>query len=149
MVNAVVSSLLIIVFASFTPTTPHVLIFAVLLVAGMLRSLHFTSMASLSYADIDGKATGPATGLATVAQETSTSLGVAVGAQLLEMSAVISGHEQPIISDYANAFMLVALLSLFSTANFFWLPANAGEQVSGHHDDHAPATATKPATNPR
>ena len=64
--------------------TPHIVILAVLLVGGFFRSLEFTTINSIAYADIDTKAMSQATSFASVAQQLSLSAGVAVGALVLE-----------------------------------------------------------------
>ena len=71
--------------ALFTPITPHAVIFAVLVVGGFFKSLQFTSINSLAYADIEPRAMSAATSFASVAQQLSMSAGVAVGALVLEI----------------------------------------------------------------
>ncbi len=74
-VNAVLSSLFIAVAALFTETTPHGVILLLLLAGGFFKSLEFTSINSLAYADIDTKALSRATSFASVAQQLSLSAG--------------------------------------------------------------------------
>ncbi len=82
--NAVISSCFIAAVALFTVGTPHIVVLAVLLVGGFFKSLEFTSINSIAYADIDAKAMSRATSFASVAQQLSLSAGVAVGALVLE-----------------------------------------------------------------
>ena len=70
--------------ALFTAQTPHWLIFAVFVAAGFLRSLQFTSVNSLAYADVPETEISRASTLSNVAQQLSLSLGVAVAAFVLE-----------------------------------------------------------------
>ena len=51
--NAVVSSLFLAAIALFTAGTPHSVVLAVLLVGGFFKSLEFTSINAIAYADID------------------------------------------------------------------------------------------------
>lgn len=51
-VNAVLTGAFIVVCATFTPTTPVWLMIAILLVGGFFRSLQFTGVNTLTYADI-------------------------------------------------------------------------------------------------
>ena len=62
-------------------------VLAVLLVGGFFKSLEFTSINSIAYADIDAKAMSRATSFASVAQQLSLSAGVAIGALVLEVAA--------------------------------------------------------------
>ncbi len=66
------------------PGVSHTFIIALLLVGGFFRSLQFTSMNSLAYADLGAKSTSQATNFTSVAQQLSISAGVTVAALALE-----------------------------------------------------------------
>jgi len=51
-VNALVASAAIAVFGLFSAATPHVVIFLVLLASGCLRSLQFTALQAISFAEV-------------------------------------------------------------------------------------------------
>ncbi len=51
--NALLASALLCAFGLFRPTTPEFVIIATLLVSGCCRSLQFTSLNAISYADVD------------------------------------------------------------------------------------------------
>ena len=72
--------------AAFTPATPIPLITALLLVGGFFRSLQFTSINALSYADVPPERMSRATTLTSVAQQLSLSVGISVGAIALELT---------------------------------------------------------------
>ena len=65
-VNGVLASTVLLASALFTPTTPHLVITAVLLAGGFLRSLQFTSLSAITYAEIEPRQVGSATGMASV-----------------------------------------------------------------------------------
>jgi EmrB/QacA subfamily drug resistance transporter len=134
-VNALVSSAFLAACAAFTPGTPVSVIMAILLVAGFFRSLEFTSINSIAYADIDPERVGRATALASVAQQLALSTGVAVGALAVEVTVRLK--DEPVITadDFAPAFLLVAALSALAAPIFWRLPANAGAELV----DRAPA----------
>jgi len=69
-------------------TTPIAVMLGVLLIGGFFRSLQFTSLNALTYADIDKHDMGPASGLTNVAQQLSLSTGVTIGASVLEAGVV-------------------------------------------------------------
>lgn len=146
-VGTIANAALVSCFGWFSAGTWHLVIFTALLFSGVLRSMQFTSMGGMSYADISPKQTGPATGLATVSQEVSNSLGVAIGAILLEVCQSIHGNETPQHADYALAFDIIAVISLCSLPFFLLMPRNTGKSISGHHepDDDEAATATPSA----
>ncbi len=73
---------------------------------------------------------GAATGMASVGQQVSISLGVATGAIMLEMSEMLRGHETPMTSDFSAAFIVVGLISMAS-ALLMRLPGGAGDEIAG------------------
>ena len=128
--NAVVSSLFLAAIALFTAGTPHWVILAVLLVGGFLKSLEFTSINSIAYADIDSKAMSRATSFASVAQQLSLSAGVAIGALVLEAQRMGRGSEDVVAGDFPLAFVLVAAIAATSSLIFAMLPKGAGASLS-------------------
>lgn len=131
-VNGVVSSVFIASSGLFQITTPHMLVFAVLLVGGFFRSLQFTAINAIGYADIGKPAMSRATSLSSVAQQLSLSCGVAIGAAVIELLTIL--HEDSAIraGDITPAFFVVALFSLSSVAIAFRLDPKAGAEMSGH-----------------
>ncbi len=138
MVNAVVSSLFIAAPALFTPMMPHAIILSVLLVGGFFKSLQFTSINTLAYADIEPRAMSRATSFASVAQQLSMSAGVAVGALVLEFERHGRPETAVHAGDFAAAFIVVALISTASALIFMMLPKEAGASLS------APARSCSP-----
>ena len=106
-VNALVSAIFIAATALFTPMTPHGLILLLLLVGGFFKSLQFTSINTLAYADIEPRAMSGATSFASVAQQLSMSAGVAVGALVLEIERHGRADMAVQASDFATAFVVV------------------------------------------
>ena len=116
--------------AVFAPTTPVALMTGLLLIGGFFRSLQFTSINALSYADISQARMSRATTLASVAQQLSLSAGISVGAITLETVTRLNGGV--ITADsFWPAFVLIGLISLSSFIPFARLAANAGDEMSG------------------
>ena len=128
--NAVISSCFIAAVALFTVGTPHIVVLAVLLVGGFFKSLEFTSINSIAYADIDAKAMSRATSFASVAQQLSLSAGVAVGALVLEFERMGRADTTVVAGDFPLAFMLVAVIAASSAFIFAMLPKEAGASLS-------------------
>ena len=141
--NAVVSSLFLAAIALFTAGTPHWIILAVLLVGGFLKSLEFTSINSIAYADIDAKAMSRATSFASVAQQLSLSAGVAIGALVLEAQRMGRGSDDVVAGDFPLAFVLVAAIAASSSLIFAMLPKGAGASLSARA--HAVGVQEEPA----
>lgn len=130
-VNGVLASLVLLASALFTPSTPHLVIILVLMCGGFLRSLQFTSLSAITYAEIEPRQVGSATGMASVGQQVSVSFGVAVGAMAVEVSEWARGHTVPQTADFSAAFVVVGLMSMASALLMFRLPAGAGDEISG------------------
>src|SRR5690606_29032900 len=82
--NALIASGLLAAFGLFRPQTAHVFILATLFVSGCFRSLQFTAINAISYAEVDPVRMSQASSLAGMMQQLSLSLGVAIGGYLLE-----------------------------------------------------------------
>ncbi len=79
-VNGIVSTLFLASCGLFTAATPHWLLLTALLAGGFFRSLEFTALNALGYADIDQARMSRATSFASVAQQMSGAVGVALAA---------------------------------------------------------------------
>jgi EmrB/QacA subfamily drug resistance transporter len=130
--------------ALFRPSTPHLIIIAILLAGGFFRSLQFTSLNALAFADIDNRAMSRATSFAAVAQQLSLSVGVSVGAAGLEFARSLQGGSTLVVSDFAPAFLLVAAISAMSVFMFWRLAPDAGAVVSGRKARTVNEVATQP-----
>src|SRR5690606_4584050 len=62
----------------FTPQTPYSVMIAMILVGGFIRSMFFTGVNALAYAEIAPEDTSKATPIAAVAQQLNIALGVAL-----------------------------------------------------------------------
>jgi EmrB/QacA subfamily drug resistance transporter len=131
-VNAVVSSALIAACAAFTAATPGAVVMAVLLVGGFFRSLQFTSLNTLGYADIAHGQMSQATSLVGVTQQLSLAGGVAVAALLLETARSTAGRSELLAADFQQAFIAIGVLAALSLAFYLRLAPDAGAEVSGH-----------------
>src|SRR5690242_16056784 len=112
--NALIASAAVAVYGLFTAATPHLVIFLVLLVSGCLRSLQFTSLQAISFAEVTRETMSQASSVASMAQRLAQSLGVAIGAYALQISGLVQGHAEVVVADFPPAFIAVALLSAVS-----------------------------------
>lgn len=131
-VNGVFSCILMAAMGLFTPTMPYVVMISILLMGGVLRSMQFTALNSIAYADVTIAEVSRANGLYTVAQQLSLALGVALAAAILDLSQWVRGATDLARVDFAAAFYVVAAGGLFSIIFFLKLSQNAGESLSGH-----------------
>src|SRR6185312_2473452 len=82
--NAIVSAGFLAICAAFTQTTPVAVMFVLLMIGGFFRSLQFTSINTLAYAEVEPRRVGRATALVSVGQQLAISAGVALGALAVE-----------------------------------------------------------------
>lgn len=118
-------------YGLLTPLTATALMVFVFLIGGFLRSLQFTAMNALSYADIEKNEAGKATSLYTVVQQLSLSAGVAVAAAILEITQWARGDLAIVAEDFSVAFFCVALIATLSVIPFTKLKPQAGASVLG------------------
>lgn len=129
MINAIVSGLFAALPALFTAATPTLLITALFLVGGLSRSLQFTSINTLAYADVPPEKLSRATSFAAVGQELSGSVGVTIAALGLEVAQRTLGGEALEVSHFGPVFLLIAAVSMCSVLLFMQLPKTAGSAL--------------------
>jgi EmrB/QacA subfamily drug resistance transporter len=128
--NALIASVMLMACAAFTATTPVAAIVAVLLLGGFFRSLQFTSVNTIAFAEIEPHRMSRATALVAVAQQLSQSVGVAVGALVVETVLRIRGQTMLSAADFPPAFIAVGLIAASSTFLFATMPPDAGADMA-------------------
>ncbi len=132
LVNGVISCFFIGICAAFTEATPAVVIFLTLLMGGLSRSLQFTSLNSIAYADIANADIARANSVYTVNQQLSLAMGVAFAALVLDGSVWWRGGEELEHVDFAITFVTIGLLGLLALPSFYRMKRDAGAAMSGH-----------------
>jgi EmrB/QacA subfamily drug resistance transporter len=129
-VNAMLSVVSVGVIGLFTAATPHALVIAALLIGGFFRSLEFTAINALAYADIPQEQMSRATSFASVATQVSLSLGVAIAALILQAEQALRAEAHISQGDFAVAFWIVAGIGTLSLVSFTRLPKGAGRELA-------------------
>jgi EmrB/QacA subfamily drug resistance transporter len=130
-INAIVSSVFLAASALFTVSTPLLLIMIILVVGGFFRSLQFTAINTVAYAEVEPAQMSRATTLVSVNQQLAISAGVAVGAFCVETTMMVRHVSELTAAEFPPAFIVVAIISAVS-AYFFWqMPDDAGHEISG------------------
>ena len=101
-----------------------------LLVGGFFRSLQFTSINTIAYAEVEPNRISRATALVSVAQQLAISSGVAVGAMAVELTVYLKGGGPLQASDFPPAFIAVAAISALSVLIFAQLSPEAGAEMA-------------------
>lgn len=130
----VVNGFLVALFSFFTalllPTTPVVLIVVVMFLSGMFRSMQFSAITTLAFAEIPQQQMTAANTLYSTVQQMSTGMGIAMGAVFLRFSNMINGYsEHYTVADFRLAFIFVAILGIISLYGFTKLTPDAGDAV--------------------
>lgn len=131
---------LVAIFTFFTalllPTTPVILIVAVMFLSGMFRSMQFSAITTLAFADIPQPRMTTANTLYSTVQQMSTGMGIAMGAVFLRFSNIINGStEHYTVADFRLAFIFVAILGTISLYGYTKLTPDAGDVVRGTKRD--------------
>jgi EmrB/QacA subfamily drug resistance transporter len=129
--NSIVSAVFIAAPATFTPEMSMPLMIVVLFVGGFFRSLEFTCINAISYAEIDQSKMSAATSLQSVLQQFSLSMGVTVGASIVQLTLALRGSSTLSASDFWPAFLVIGAISFLATFSFARLPEYAGEELAG------------------
>jgi EmrB/QacA subfamily drug resistance transporter len=144
-VNGLISGTFLGACALFTPSTSHWALLFTLLTGGFFRSLQFTALNAISYADVDPPRMSRATSFASVSQQMSGAVGVAVAAICVETIQFGFGDLALEARDLSLAFVLVAIISSLSVLIFAQLKPDAGAAVSGRMESTSEERATAAA----
>src|SRR6266511_4167985 len=146
-VNALVSAMLVAACATFTPGVSFAWIVGILIVGGFFRSLEFTSLNTIAYADVDNRRMSRATSLVAVAQQVSISVGVAIGALAVDLTLWARGRDTITAADFQPAYLTVAVIAGCAFFVFARLPADAGAELARRTT--APAAGPTEASDQR
>jgi MFS family permease len=132
-VNGLLNAIFIAACALFSPDTPLWFVVPVLFIGGMCRSMHFTALNTIAFADIPpGQMTGANTLFSTVFQLTM-GMGIAVGAIGIRIGQAISaplGVDGVVAIEFRLAFVLLGIIALLAVLDCLPLDRKAGDNVS-------------------
>jgi EmrB/QacA subfamily drug resistance transporter len=115
-------------------STPGYVVFLILLIGGFFRSLQFTGLTTLSYADIPNARTSAATSFSSMMQQINNGMGVALAAVLLHAMQMFHVERSTTVSsdDIRAVFLLMSVLAVSACFFYARLTPDAGAEVSGH-----------------
>lgn len=131
-INGVIASASIMACAAISPQTPQALVVALMLIAGLSRSMQFTALNTLAFADIASAQRSSAATLSSMLQQVAMLFGVAVAAAILNLSQIARGAPALDLVDFRIAFLAIGVIGLAASFRFLALPPAAGAEVSGH-----------------
>jgi EmrB/QacA subfamily drug resistance transporter len=128
-VNAILTGLSLSLCALFTDLTPVWLMIGVLLIGGFFRSLQFTAVNTLAYADMSHTNMSRASSFAAMGQQLGVSLGVGVAACTLNVSMAWRQASTLAASDVIAGFIVIGILCALPSLSFWQMDPQAGEAL--------------------
>lgn len=118
--------------ASFSRDMPIWFMVVVLFMSGVFRSVQFTALNTIAFADVKNDEMNGANTLFSTVFQLGIGLGIAVGAICLRIGTALSGVELEIsIIPFRIALYIVAFISLLPLWGLLRLHHNAGDLVAG------------------
>jgi EmrB/QacA subfamily drug resistance transporter len=136
-VDVTLASVFIMACGWLTASTPLAVMIAVLLCYGLTRSLQFTWLATMAYADIGDRQKSSASTLWSVAAQMTLGMGIALGALCLRFSTFLdrgrygASNTHFSVQNFRWAFSIAAAVVLISVIGYIKLPPDAGDSVRG------------------
>jgi hypothetical protein len=131
-VNGLIACGSIAACALLSPSTPPMVIMVLFFVAGLSRSMQFTALNTLGFADIAPSQRSSASTLSSMLQQVSMLLGVAIAAATINLSGLWRAGTGTPLADFRWAFVVVGAIGIAASLKFLALSPDAGSDVSGH-----------------
>lgn len=127
--NALLTGLTIIACATFDIATPYWVIALVLFGSGIIRSLQFSTLGALTYADVPAELSSRASSLSAMTIQLTMSLSVGLAAAMLSLIMSVRGHTAVGETDVAGVMIVGGLVCAVSAVVFRRLTLAAGSAV--------------------
>ncbi|MER2520592.1 MAG: DHA2 family efflux MFS transporter permease subunit [Bdellovibrionales bacterium] len=135
--NALLCAAFFALYVAFTPRTHIWLMFIVFVAGGAFRSLQFTSLNTVAYADMPERLLSRANTLYTTLQQCMLSLGVALAALMIDATRRANGHINLAAHDFWPSCLALAIIMGTSAIPYVAISPHAGETMSGHRANRA------------
>jgi EmrB/QacA subfamily drug resistance transporter len=131
--NGALAALSLAAYGFLTAGMPKLLIAVVLFLGGLCRSMQFTSLSTLAFADVPSEKISRANTFFSTATQMSFGMGIGVGAVALHAAALLHGTAPTnlTVSEFHLAFFLIGGIALVGIVDCFKLAPDAGAIVSG------------------
>ena len=127
-VNGLLQTVTLLACACIGPATPSWAIAALLVVSGSSRSMHFTALNTLPFADIPPDDMSMANLIFSVAFQGAMAFGVGVGAAAIQLGDLVAPN--PPLAAFHLAFVALAVLMLGADASHWRLAPDAAAHIS-------------------
>ena len=129
-VNGLIASGAIASCALVSTGLPLVVNGLILFVAGCSRSMQFTAITMVTFADITPEQRSSASVLFSLTQQIGMGMGVAVGALMLNFSQILRHAPELGVFDFRAALVLAGLLSALASLPYASLAPDAGAEIA-------------------
>ncbi|MBU3574967.1 DHA2 family efflux MFS transporter permease subunit [Polynucleobacter sp. UK-Mo-2m-Kol15] len=130
-INGVLSILSIIACAFISPSMALPIILLILFLNGIFRSMQFTSINTIGFADLLGKQIGSASAITSTSMQLANALGVALASLGLVLAQNLRDPQSTVLSlaDFQMSLVLIALISFTGLFSLLKLPNHAGDDI--------------------
>ncbi|MCU5774822.1 MFS transporter [Erwiniaceae bacterium BAC15a-03b] len=132
--NGVVCVLSLLGCAFLTPDSPPVITLLLLFIGGLCRSMQFTAISSLAFAEVPPQEMSSANTLFSTSLQLASGLGVTLGALSIRTGSWLSswlGLPAGRGMDFRLGFVAIAVITAFALYDISKLAADAGHNISG------------------
>jgi hypothetical protein len=120
--------------AAVSPCDSLMLVCPLLFFAGMTRSMNFTAITTLAFADVPDAQRAGASALATMLQQVAMALGVALAACALGTSQALRGASELALIDFRHAWIAIGVLMAAAAVATLRLDPAAGAVVRSEYE---------------
>ncbi|RKS86824.1 EmrB/QacA subfamily drug resistance transporter [Orbus hercynius] len=131
MINTVIVSFIIMAISLLSPNTPIIFVCLLLFCLGAANSLQFTSMNSITLADLPPNLTSSGNSFMAVNQQLAISFGIAIGAVLVRLfSYDISVANADVTHAFRMSFIVLGMVTFLSSFIFHRLHPEDGKNLT-------------------
>jgi EmrB/QacA subfamily drug resistance transporter len=136
LVNGVLTAVTTLACATLSPGMPRTVILIILFCGGLCRSMQFTSINTIAFADVPQPRLSAANTFFSTVQQMTIAMGITFGAVALRAALLLHRAKDAklAVADFRVAFVFVAAAAAISVFNFAGLDRQAGAIVSGRSE---------------
>lgn len=127
--NTTLAGILILLMSLLNLTTPLLILGILLFCIGGINSMQFTSMNSITLANLQGESTSSGNSLMAVNQQLAISFGTGFGALLVRLF----GYTTTTIHAFQLTFVILGIVTMLSSMIFAQLQKQDGENLTARH----------------
>jgi MFS family permease len=130
LVNGSIAIATILGCSLLTPETPKAVIVPLLFVSGLARSMQFTALNTLAFADVPQPRMSGANTLFSMLNQMASGLGIAIGAIALRLASLLHPASEAVSTrDFQIAFGVIAVLAIGAMLDFRRLAPDAADAL--------------------